>query len=129
MAKQIIILRKDLKMRLGKSVSQGSHASLGVLLVENKPFQTVCKFVYNILFNKYFRNWVSGNFKKICVYVNSEQELLDLHKQAQNSKILNCLILDSGLTEFAGNPTYTALAIGPDDESKIDKITKHLKLL
>jgi PTH2 family peptidyl-tRNA hydrolase len=68
-------------------------------------------------------------FKKICVSVNSEQELLDLHKAAVEAKIINSLIQDSGLTEFGGVPTYTTVAIGPDFEEKIDAITKHLPLL
>jgi hypothetical protein len=34
------------------------------------------------------------------------------------------LIQDAGLTEFGGVPTYTALAIGPDEDAKIDELTK-----
>ena len=30
--KQVIVMRKDLKMRNGKAIAQGSHTSLGVLL-------------------------------------------------------------------------------------------------
>ena len=36
---------------------------------------------------------------------------------------------DAGLTEFGGVPTYTALAIGPDEEAKLDELTKDLQLL
>ena len=39
------------------------------------------------------------------------------------------LIRDAGLTEFAGVPTLTAVAVGPAELSKVDAITSHLKLL
>lgn len=32
MAKQVIVMRKDLNMRKGKMVAQGSHASMAVIL-------------------------------------------------------------------------------------------------
>ncbi len=72
--------------------------------------------------------WLTGKFTKICVFVNSEQELLDIYNQALVSGIPCSLIKDAGLTEFK-EPTYTAVAIGPDFPDKIDPITKHLPLL
>ena len=72
--------------------------------------------------------WLTGRFKKICVYVNSEQELLDLHQQAKDAGLVCSLIQDAGLTEFGGVKTYTAVAVGPDREDKIDTICKHLPL-
>jgi PTH2 family peptidyl-tRNA hydrolase len=43
--------------------------------------------------------------------------------------LITALIQDAGLTEFGGVPTYTALAIGPDIDTKIDELTKDLPLL
>jgi len=73
--------------------------------------------------------WLSGRFAKIALGCDSEQELLSLHQQALNAGLPCALIRDAGLTEFAGVPTLTAVAIGPAEKSKIDKITQHLKLL
>jgi len=64
-----------------------------------------------------------------CLQQNSEQELFDLQKQADEAGIVNALILDNGATEFHGKKTFTCLAIGPDISEKIDIITKDLKLL
>jgi peptidyl-tRNA hydrolase, PTH2 family len=73
--------------------------------------------------------WLLGRFKKICVSVNSEAELLRLHQQAKAAGLITALIQDAGLTEFGGVPTYTALAVGPDTEDRVDLITGALPLL
>jgi PTH2 family peptidyl-tRNA hydrolase len=73
--------------------------------------------------------WLCGRFKKICVSVNCENELLKLHQRALDAGLITALIQDAGLTEFAGVPTYTALAIGPDEDAKIDQLTDELPLL
>ena len=122
--KQIIILRKDLNMRKGKLVAQGAHASMGAIL-------SLCKQDGDRLvleMDERVKPWLTGRFKKICVYVNSEQELLDLHEAAKSAGLVTSLILDSGLTEFGGVKTYTAVGIGPDREDKIDALCKHLPL-
>ena len=73
--------------------------------------------------------WIRGIFKKVCLKVDSEQELLDIHKKALEAGLVSYLITDAGLTEFNGVPTNTCIGIGPDYADKIDVITGHLKLL
>lgn len=98
-------------------------------------------------------------FTKIVARCHNLEELLDLERQAKEAKIPCALIEDSGATEFKETcqfcngtgegyggthswtcsncngtgkvnvPTITCLAIGPDDEKKIDKITGHLELM
>ena len=122
--KQIIILRKDLNMRKGKLVAQGAHASMGAILGLCK--QEGEKLTLDM--DERVEPWLTGRFKKICVYVNSEAELLDLYQQAKDAGMVASLIKDAGLTEFGGVPTYTAVAVGPDREDKIDAVCKHLPL-
>jgi len=122
--KQVIIMRKDLNMRKGKLVAQGAHASLGAIL--NLMQRT--GNVLTLELDERTEPWLTGRFKKICVYVNSEAELLEVYKAAQEAGLISCLIQDSGLTEFNGVPTLTAVAVGPDREDKIDLVTKHLPL-
>lgn len=140
MAKQIIVLRKDLKMRKGKSVAQGAHASLGVILnmfnngeklPECPPQITNGEYTLSLTVkeNSPLDEWLRGRFTKICVSVNSEQELIDIYEKAKHHNLPCTLIKDAGLTEFHGVPTLTAVAIGPDEDSKIDEITRHLSLL
>lgn len=123
--KQIIIMRKDLNMRKGKLVAQGAHASLGAILQQMR--QDGDKLVLD-LNDERLAPWVTGRFKKICVYVNSEEELVALYAAAKLSDMICSLITDAGLTEFNGVPTKTAVAIGPDREDKIDELCKHLPL-
>lgn len=125
MYKQIIILRKDLNMRKGKMVAQGAHASMKAIL----DLGVVTDNKLQIDLDDRLHYWLTTNFKKITVGVNSEEELLELYNQAKEAGLYCSLITDSGLTEFGGVPTNTAVAIGPDKDSKIDSICSHLQLL
>lgn len=118
-------MRKDLNMRKGKLVAQGAHASLGAILQQMK--QDGDKLILD-LNDERLAPWVTGRFKKICVYVNSEQELLDIYNTAREAGLISSLIKDAGLTEFNGVATLTAVAVGPDREDRIDAVTKHLPL-
>lgn len=128
--KQVIILRKDLSIRKGKMISQGAHASLAAILKDKIIEDHVDgKMSLRIMLTEPLKAWLLGIFKKIVVSVDSEQELLEIEKKAREEGIITSLIQDSGLTEFGGVPTYTAVAIGPDSSDKLDPITGHLKLL
>lgn len=131
--KQVIVLRKDLNMRKGKMAAQAAHASMKVffdagdtiMCVEPKSISWRLDIPLTLPMSK----WVRGKFGKVVVGCNSEEELLDLARQAEEANIPHALIQDEGRTEFHGVKTYTALAIGPDDPEKIDLITGALQLL
>lgn len=128
--KQVIIIRKDLKLRRGKEISQGAHSAMKFLcdkirlvLDMGDPTNYI-----GITLTEIERKWIQGLFTKICLQVNSEQELLNIHHQAQEAGLTSCLIQDAGQTEFHGVPTNTCLAIGPDTAERIDPITSKLSL-
>ncbi len=124
-------MRKDLNMRKGKMVSQGSHASMGALLSIFRKNRTRHKStIYELEFtdDTVLNDWLNGKFTKICVSVDSEEELMEIY-EAIPIGIPKALITDAGLTEFNGIPTKTCLGIGPYISEEIDKITGHLKLL
>lgn len=127
-AKQVIVMKKfpkDRNMRTGKYVAQGAHASVGAILKlshiqdDNLVIPLKDPFVWE---------WLTGNFKKVTLYVETDQELVDLYKKAQESGLPAALIKDAGLTEFNVVPTLTAVGIGPGNEELINKITGHLSL-
>ena len=110
--KQVILVRKDLKLSLGKLSVQVSHASVEAVLKSNKDK---------------VQEW--RNFsKKVVLKVKDEKELLKFKKLADKEKLVNVLIKDAGRTEIPPG-TITCLAIGPDEDNKIDKITGKLKIL
>jgi PTH2 family peptidyl-tRNA hydrolase len=130
--KQVIIIRKDLHMRRGKEIAQGSHASIAFLTnrlywAGTKDWEKE-KYYLAGYFGEAEYEWIRGNFRKICVVVNSEDELLEIVQKAKDAGLVAELIEDSGLTEFGGKPTFTAAAIGPDYDEKIDPVTGHLVL-
>lgn len=118
-------MRHDLKMRRGKQIAQGAHASLSFL---SRRLQQRGNLALED-FSPNEQLWLSGAFAKVCCRVNSEEELMDIHDRAVAAGLVVHLITDSGKTEFHGVPTRTCLAIGPDEARKIDEITGHLQLL
>lgn len=130
--KQVIVMRTDLNMRKGKMIAQGAHAAMmfltkGLRLTE--PYRDDVDRDYSLMLTPEETAWVKGNFKKICLQIDSEERLLALHKAAQDAGLKVNICTDSGLTEFGGVPTHTCIAIGPDNADRIDPLTKELKLL
>jgi PTH2 family peptidyl-tRNA hydrolase len=121
--KQVIVLRKDLNMRKGKMCAQAAHASMAVLLeyLYARPRSNPLP--------EAMTEWLNGSFTKVCVSVNSLEELTKIYRDAEMRGLPCSLIKDAGLTEFGGVPTYTAVAVGPDYEDRVNEITGALPLL
>ena len=136
-AKQMIVVRRDLKMRKGKIAAQAGHACVEAVLMalarENRlsditPAPGGVRLQGEDKPATPLSDWFRYGTAKICVYVDSEEALLDIHKQAEEAGILSALIQDAGCTEFHGQPTYTCLAFEPLPAEKADAITGHLPL-
>lgn len=128
--KQVIVIRRDLKMRRGKEIAQGSHASMAFLSHRIQPFlgRKWWKFWQKPVFSEAEIAWMAGSFTKVVLQAKTEEELLEIHQRAAEVGVQSHLITDSGRTEFHGLPTHTAVALGPDLAEKIDQITKDLSL-
>lgn len=113
--KQIIVMRKDLKMPRGKEIAQGAHASMKATLL-NMSHPSV-------------KEWLDGKFTKIAVGVNSEEELLEVYNKARAAGLIAELVTDAGLTVFNGVATNTCIAVGPASHEDLQPITGELKLL
>ncbi len=113
MFKMVIAVRSDLKMSKGKTAVQCAHAAVSVLDEVDR---------------KILSKWEQEGQKKIVVKAKSENELLELANKAKKLKAPFSVISDAGLTELVPG-TLTAIAIGPDNEEKVNKITGSLPLL
>jgi PTH2 family peptidyl-tRNA hydrolase len=134
--RQTIIWRKDLKVRKGKLAAQVAHASLnGFLALMRKIYchddygNKWIKLDTEFGLDSYIGLWLEGNYTKIVLGCEDEQELLELYQNTLNANLPVVLITDNGLTEFNGVKTNTCIAIGPYDKEEIDKITRHLQPL
>lgn len=133
--KQVLIWRTDLrntqgqKVRTGKIAAQLAHASLNAIL-NTSSIKHPTSDVMILPYSEELKEWLNDSFStKICVGVDSEEELLDIYNKAKNANMYCSLVKDAGLTEFGGVPTYTAVAVGPTKDEDVDKITGKLKLL
>lgn len=131
--KQVIVIRKDLKMRRGKEAAQVAHASmkfmsiaLAVAMSEHAPF-LVSEYMQDHLTEDALA-WLKGSFAKVVVGVDSLEELDAIARDAELARLTIHEIVDAGKTEFAGVPTKTCIAIGPNKSEDIDKVTGELPL-
>lgn len=131
--KQVIVIRKDLNMRKGKMIAQGSHASMAFITKEMHPVwivkRIIAYFRTPIIEAEEIHHWLNNSFRKICVYVTSEEELKSVYEKAKSNGLTANLIEDNGATEFNGVKTLTCCAIGPHWDEKFIGVTDHLPLL
>jgi PTH2 family peptidyl-tRNA hydrolase len=135
-SKQVIVVRKDLNMPEGKLAAQVSHASMAPLIEKLRgfshdlvtPTDTKQRLFIDLIPGDAWKDWIDGRFRKIVVYVKSEQKLLDIFNKAKEAKLPCSLIKDAGFTVF-NEPTYTCVGIGPCWAEDVDKITGKLRLL
>lgn len=110
-------------MRRGKEIAQCAHASIAFLSHYVRKGNN-----HNVPLSEAEQLWLDGIFTKVCLQVNSEEELLRVYEEALRANLTVHLIEDRGLTEFHGKPTKTCLAIGPDYNERIDAVTGGLQL-
>lgn len=111
--KQVILVRNDLKLPKGKMGAQCAHASVEAVLKSDKDKVD---------------DWLDIGQKKVVLKVESEKELIMYFQKAKDKGLTASLIIDAGKTVVEPG-TKTAVAIGPDNEEDIDKLTGNLKMM
>jgi peptidyl-tRNA hydrolase, PTH2 family len=111
--KQVILVRNDLKLPKGKLAVQVAHASVEGVHRSSKDV---------------VKNWRAEGMKKVVLEIANLQELYRYKQMAEDLGLIVAVITDAGHTVVAPGTT-TCMAIGPDEEEKIDKITGKLKML
>ncbi len=111
---KMVIITNDIEMSCGKLAAQVAHASVEAAIIAYRKKRRL------------FKKWRAEGAKKVVVKAN-EEEMLALEKKARENGIITAIIRDAGLTELEPG-TLTAIAIGPDEEERVDEITSHLPL-
>ncbi len=109
--KQVIVVRKDLRLNRGKLAAQVAHASLTA--ADRSDFK---------------REWILEGQKKAVLRVENLEKLRELYEEAKERELPAILIRDAGFTQLPPD-TITCLGIGPAPEGEIDEVTGKLKLL
>ncbi len=147
MYKQIIIVRKDLQMSIGKICSQVSHASMAFLTntIRNEWSKNTTYFKDNeyktyysveLTFDKdIFEQWIDGEFTKCVLKAKNKSQLLKAKTLAEEMGMTEnedfFCIYDNCHTELTpedNGRTLTCIGFKPMDSEVIDKIGKKYQL-
>lgn len=134
-AKQVIVVRTDIDMPIGKALAQVSHASMAPVLnhmrsigpVENGLDQRVFEMDMNTNGGRSMQEWIDGPFTKVVLGVDSAEELERIYAEFEKTGLPCAKIVDEGRTVFK-EPTLTCCGFGPAFSDTIDAYTGHLKL-
>lgn len=106
-------------MDTGKISSQAGHAYLGAFLNANSNLQ-----------QEYHSDYPTHPGTKVCLEAKNLHHLLRAKEEAEAAGIPTYLVTDSGCENFfGGEPTITALGLGPASKDQIKHITKRYQLM
>jgi len=109
----------DLGMDTGKIASQAGHAYLGAFINAEPSLQ-----------KEYHSEFPTHPGTKVCLAAKNLHALLRAKEEAEAAGIPAYLVTDSGCKNFFnGEPTVTALGIGPASKDQIKHITKRFQLI
>jgi peptidyl-tRNA hydrolase len=120
--KQVIVLRKDLKLSKRDYADQAANASVAAVI---KVMSKGPSRILTVPRGSSLEEWLDGKFTKVVLGAVSEAQLLDLHRSAESRGLRSSLIRDN----IQGVSTATAIAIGPADPELLGPITGALKLM
>ncbi len=124
--KQVIVVRSDLKMGIGKEDAQVGHAARAFVTSRLRGKMSGTGSL-SIKLSEAELHWINMSFKTVILVAHSKEELLEIKANAEKAGLVVHAITDSGKTQFKNQPTLTCIGIGPDYESKLDPITGHLR--
>jgi len=111
--KQAILVREDLKLPKGKLAVQAAHAAVDAVLKSS---------------SSKVKHWKAEGMKKVVLKVRDLDELFNYQQLAKIENLVTAVISDAGRTVVEPG-TVTCMAIGPDTEEKIDKVSGKLKMV
>lgn len=110
--KCVILVNKSAKMTPGKVIAQAGHAIVHMMSHADK---------------KKILKWRKSGEKIVSLVATDLEMMRDLCSIADFNKVFTHIVTDAGRTQVASG-TATVCIIGPDTESRVEHITKGLKL-
>lgn len=124
--KQVIVIRKDLKMRKERLANISSQATIKFLLENNESDRHDELFVK---LSKEEVQWMDEHFPQSIVGVDSQDALSDISFRAQLLGINVYSVVESKNIKSKENFITSCIVLGPDDEDILNKITGNLKTI
>lgn len=121
--KQVIVVRKDLRLKKGKIASLAAHAAMQFILDNNesdRPDELQVKLSQQEI------HWLKGTFDKDVLGVDSQDALSDMVLRAELNGINVYSIFDKSKKPDEG-PQLVCAAFGPDEEDQLTQIVGNLK--
>ena len=110
--KQAVVVRTDLGMGTGKLAAQVAHASLSAYEDTGRKTRTA---------------WKGEGQTKVVLKAAGESRIFELADRADREGLPHAVIRDAGRTQLDSG-TVTTLAVGPGEESIVDRVTGDLSL-
>lgn len=110
--KQVLVVREDLDIGVGKLAAQVAHAAVSAAEAADSQAKTA---------------WLSHGQVKIVVRCPDLETLHELKEIASEQGLPTALISDAGRTQLSPG-TVTVLGIGPAPDDAVDSVTGHLPL-
>jgi PTH2 family peptidyl-tRNA hydrolase len=121
--KQVIVVRKDLKLRKSKLASLAAHAAMQFILDNNesdRPDELQVKLSQQEV------EWIKGTFDKDVLGIDSHDALIDMVLKAELNGVNVYSIFDKSKKPDEG-PQLVCAAFGPDEEDQLAQIIGSLK--
>ena len=129
--KQVIVVRKDLKMSTGEVAEKVTDAALKIF------FDRIAKWTTNVTINNTIilegmtspiKKWVDGNSAKNILSCNTENDIMTLADKAKNLNIPFAISFDNTFNTFNDTTTPLCIALGPDYDDKIDPLIRECEV-
>jgi len=137
--KQVIVMRKDLSMPVGKIAAMAAHASMTFILSRLKTTELIEeKYGCDFICSPDERQWLTEldpgiettgqvSMAKIVVSVANESELRAIEQKAKDAGLVVHRVIDSGYSHNKVGD-FPCIAIGPDWPEKLDPVTGGLRV-
>ena len=121
--KQVIVIRKDLRLRKNKLVSLAIRATMQFILDNNesdRPDELQVKLSQQEVY------WLKNSFDNDILVVSSQDALSDIILKAELNGINVYSIFEKSKKSDEG-PQLICAAFGPDEEDRISQVVGNLK--